>query len=297
MRKWHWMAVAVGALLLPASIHAAVIPFDPDGGGPDGAVQLGSMDFVQGSSLGENVLVGQEWTLFYHSSLGSMLDGNANVINGTGLNTNYEITVTAAVSVVTTFFDGNNIAFQRAANPSTNFFRLYYDTNLNSDPLAGTGFNDGTLILDSAARSDLVGFFNFSTGGPQLLDQFNADNWAGTLTRTGIGAFATSAEVSFFDPNFFTGVGDELLDLVFANSSQITPFRETDPSEQFWDGSGFVSSDVGAINGVNGPDVLVQADANGSFEPVPEPASVVLWGLGAGLIAAVQFRRRRNANA
>jgi hypothetical protein len=281
MRK-RFEIVAVMSMLAAGawSASAAVIPFDPDGGGPDGTVQLGSMDFTQGSSLGENVLVGQEWTLYYQSSLGSLLDGSASVIVGTGLNVNYEITVVAAVDVVTTFFDGNNIQFQRAVTPGVNFFRLYYDTSLNADPLAGTGFNDGTLILDSSARTDLVGFFNFTSGGPAVLDQFSADDWGGTLTRVGIGAFSTSAEVTSFDASFFPGLGDELLDLVFANSSQILPFRETDPSYQFWDGSGFVPSDVGAVNGVDGPDVIVQADANGSFEPVPEPASERVRCLG-----------------
>lgn len=298
----HWQKVLLTAGLLALivpSARAAVIPFDPDGAGGDGAVSLGSMDFVQGNSLSEDVLlggVGNVWTLYYQSSLGSLVDGIGNVIGGTGLNVDYQITAVAAIQVRTTFANANgNIAFEIVNNPATNFFRMYYDTNVNSNALAGTGFNDGTLILDAAANSDLIGFFNFTASGVGLLDQFNADNWAGTLTRTGIGAFSASADVTYFDPNFFTGTGDELVDLVFANTSEILPFRETDPSRQFWDGAAFVATDIGAFNGVSGPDAVLQADLNASFQPVPEPTSVVLWGLGAGLMVAVRLRRRKVA--
>jgi hypothetical protein len=277
--------------------RAAVIPFDPDGGGADGTVNLGSMDFVQGSSLSEDVLlggVGHRWTIYYQSSVGTLLDGSATVIAGLGLNSSYQITGVAAIEVVTTALTANSIAFEIAPNPSVNFFRMYYDTNLNANPLAGTGFNDGTLIMDSTANSDLVGFFNFTTGSGNL-DQFNANNWPGVVTRFGIGAFSASAEITYYDPNFFVGVGDEEVDFVFANTSEILPFRETDPSQQFWDGAAFVPTQIGSVNGVDGPDTILQADLNASFEPVPEPASIVLWGLGAGLIAAVRFRKRKVA--
>lgn len=296
----HWQKVLLTAgllALMTPTARAAVIPFDPDGAGGDSAVNLGSMDFVQGNSLSEDVLlggVGHTWTLYYQSTLGSMLDGSASIINGTTLNTNYQITAVAAVQVRTTFLSANSVAFEIAPNPSVNFFRMYYDTNLNSNALAGTGFNDGTLILDSTVNSDLSGFFNFTAGFGNL-DQFNANNWPGVTTRNGIGAFAASAEVTYFDPNFFIGIGDELVDIVFANSSEIVPFRETDPSQQFWDGTNFVATNIGSVNGVDGPDTILQADLNASFEPVPEPASIVLWGLGAGLVAAARLRRRKQA--
>jgi hypothetical protein len=292
------MLAAFGFLTWTASaLQAAVIPFDPDGGGASGTVQLGSLDFVQGNSLGEDVLlggVGHEWNLYYQSNLGSLLDGNANVITGTGLNADFQITVVAGITVRTTFLDGTNLRFELAPNPTTSFIRLYYDTNLNANPLAGTGFMDGTLILDATVNGDLQGFFNFTATGVANLDSFNANDWPGTLTRTGIGAFSTSAEVTYANTDFFNGTADELPALVFANSSQILPYRETDPSRQFWDGSGFVTTEVGAVNGVSGPDVLAQADANGSFEPVPEPTSLALWAMGTGMVAAVQWKRKRS---
>lgn len=283
---------------LVSSARADIIPFDPDGGGPDGSYLIGSMDFLQGNSLSEDVTlggVGHTWTLYYQSSLGSLVDGGGNVITGTGLNVNYQITAVAAVTVQTTFLGAGTIQFELAPVQSVNFFRMYYDSSLNANALAGTGFNDGTLILDSTVNSDLIGFFTFTAAAPSALDQFNANNWPGVLTRSGIGAFSASASAGYQDNAFFTGADD--IELVFANTSEIVPFRETDPSQQFWDGAAFVATNIGATNGINGPDVILQADLNGSFKPVPEPASMVLWTLGAGLVGVIHYRRRNKASA
>lgn len=297
--RMHKVLLATGLLAAVASsARADIIPFDPDGLGSDGTYLIGSMDFLQGNSLSEDVLlggVGHTWTLYYQSSLGSLVDGGGNIITGTGLNTAYQITAVAAVDVVTTFISASSISFELAAAPSVNFFRMYWDAALNADPLAGTGFNDGTLILDSTVNSDMLGFFTFTAAAPSALDQFGTNNWPGTLTRSGIGAFSASANSSFSDDDFFVGAED--IELVFANTSEIVPFRETNPSFLFWDGGAFVPTTVGAINGTSGPDVILQADLNSSFRAVPEPASVVLWTLGLATMGVVQLRRRNKASA
>ena len=298
--KWQSKIYALAVIVLLANqVKADIINFDPDGQGGQGAYSVGSFDFLQGNSLSEDVLlggVGHEWTLYYQASLGSLVNPSGNVITGTGLNSSYQITAVAAITVRTTGLDLSGLTFERAANPTTNFMRLYYDTNLNSNALTGAGYNDGTLILDSLAETDMAGFFFFTTANAGALDQFNVNNWAGVNTRGGIGSFSVGADITYANSDFFqVNNPNESFDLLFANTSEIVPFRQTDPSQQFWDGSGFVATNIGSFNGVTGPDVLVQADANASFSVVPEASSFIMGGLGASLLAAIGFKRRKTA--
>lgn len=49
----------------------------------------------------------------------------------------------------------------------SNFFRVYYDAVANSDDLAGTGFDDGTLILEGVLEeANAASFSNFRVGDP-----------------------------------------------------------------------------------------------------------------------------------
>ena len=74
----------------------------------------------------------------------------------------------------------------------------------------------------------------------------------------------------------------------FTNATLIDPYKQIDPSRLF----GGYAPNLGTINGLTGTDFIFQADANGSFvRTVPEPASLVL--LGVGLAAAGAFSRRR----
>lgn len=285
-------------LFLTRTATADIIQFDPDGVGGGGTYSVGSFDFLQGNSLSEDVILGgagHEWTLYFQASLGSLVNGSGGVIAGTGVNSSYEITAVAAISVRTIGLSPGSLAFERAANPAVNFMRLYYDSNVNANPLAGTGYNDGTLILDSSAETDLAGFFLFTSMNAGALDQFNTNNWPGISTVGGIGAFSSSADISYADSNFFVGGPSSLVDFIFANTSEIVPFRQTDPSVQFWNGSSFVTSTIGTLNGISGPDVILQADANASFTVVPEASSMMLAGLGAVFASAIAWKRRRQS--
>lgn len=297
--KTGFRIVAVVAMLLVGTGQSAkgAFMFDPDGGSGGGSYEVGSFDFAPGNALSYNFALGDTWTLYYQASLGSLVNTAGSVIAGTGLNANYEITAVAGISVQTVLTSDNSIFFALDPNGSTNFLQLYYDNNVNANPLAGTGYNDGTLIMDAAAGADLQGVFSVFSDLVVPLDQFGPNNWAGILSGVGIGAFATSADVTYYNTDFFQLGDQEFLSKMFVNSSQVTPYRQTNPSEQFWDGTGFIDTDVGQINIFDGPSALTQADANASFQVdvVPEASSLALLGLAA--VCGIGIRKFRSRNA
>jgi hypothetical protein len=130
-----------------------------------------------------------------------------------------------------------------------------------------------------------------------LLDQFLTDNWSWQQTLEGEGATTLSADITFQNYDFVkTDVTGLVFDLDF-NTSNILPFSETNPSLSYWNGTSFGVPSLGGVNGVDGPDIIFQADANNSFntlKEVPEPKTVLLFALGL-LLLAVSNRRRQAA--
>ena len=195
---------------------------------------------------------------------------------------------------------------------TANFFELYYDASSNSDMLAGTGFNDGTKILsgtiDSAAASPGFGTANLLTDLTQsILDQFSGNDYPG-LTTVGVdGNIKLKLTPTFRNSAFFI---DPITTVTMTASSQINlPFGQQNPSGCFVQapggvapnlgGAGFSTSTVGcgntigSFNGVDGPNIMFQSDANVAISSVPEPTTLAL--LGGALLAVGAIRRSRKS--
>ncbi len=294
--KRHRLALAL-ALALPGlnSYGGTPISFDPDGGGAQGAVEVGSFDWAPGSVLvgaqegaaGPVIPLSPDTTTlaqgYGHGALIGAHDNAGDPTNLDGLNASYQITYTVSNGVVIdTNATGSEVLFD--LDPvSGNFFQILYDDVLNASSLSGAGYSDGQVIL-SGQLVELSGNFTTPNAPLEVMDQStNGDDWAGTQTIVGEGAQQIAVLVQFVDKDFFVSGLDTGSILPF-NNSQVLAFRETNPSEAFDVDAASVAptllSDVGAVNGFSGPHMLLQSDPNNSFTYLPPEMACRVTGGG-----------------
>jgi len=272
-------------------VTTAPITFDPQGTGGANGILLGGFDWAVNSILNEDAVPAPadgptSFQAYFHSALQGATDPQGDPTGIPGLNTDFEITSIAGVKVRALVTGGTHIETQTIC-PDTdppyttlvcpdpvedvgqNFLRFYIDDTIDSNALTGDGYADGTLMLSGqlvVVRSvDDVMF-----DPTPLLDEYNADDWGGTTTVTSDGAQQLFILVQEVNPDYFPDLKPG--SLVHYTTETVLSYKEVNPSRALdtFDGTstGTTSSDVGNINGINGPDFLEQVDPNNSFTPL-----------------------------
>lgn len=329
MQRGFTVGLLALALTAGFATSARAVLVDLDGAGGAGAIDIGSFDWAQTSFAAQN---GVAAIAAFQTSGGTCPAGSCNFtvytmatlsatftpgnVNNTpsGLGTTYEITMIAGFTESVTGVLGGNLATFSSV-PGTAFLQIYYDTALNANALTGSGFNDGTLILNSTSVGSAAGNFQVTNTTPVLLDQSSNGNQYGPSTAPAACVVGTDqctvtgngsqGNIAFggitVDPNFFLQALN--FGITFANISQGLPFVSVDPADCYAnttatqcntvhvDGlmsanvagaTGFVPN-IGNTNGlfsVGVTDFIAQTDFNSPISAVPEPASFLLFGFG-----------------
>jgi len=295
------VAAALGGSV--AANAASTIQFDMNGAAPGGVISVNTFDWLPDNALAVNsinnagLIQGTPFNVFAQAKLGSFVTpGNIAVLPSVG-----EFTFRASFSEVAS---GGTTSAGLVALPGGTL-QIFFDPTGNSNQLAGTGYNDGTMILQGSIVSGTGAFVDFTRLNPALfpvsaLDQSpNGNQHVGVSTDQGNGSNTLQINVSFADPNFFkTNITSLTIDAQDTGNLAV-PFAQADPAFLV-DGNAPKYGNIGGslINGQCGAtqgtcDFQFQTDNATSFNTTPEPASVALVALGLLGLGGLAKKRSR----
>ena len=260
----------------------------------------GNDNAVDGAGLGAVLPVGLTIHDLYQANLGSVqaLDTSNLFSNGAGgkfFTFVAKFTETVVASVVVPISGG----FQFINNFSVNgggTFKMCAKSAIGGN-LSGVGFGcAGNGILSGridGGDSSQTATFKGASPFVQLDQAGGSNDWPGVTTIPTIGTADLVATIGFVDANYFPDL--RIGNKIAVNSSLVTPYKQVDPSRRF--STGLVTDDtatnIGAVNGVSGPNFIFAADANSSFD-APEPGALALGGIALAGLALMRSRRKQS---
>jgi hypothetical protein len=332
------LAAALAAVIVASPVFAGnvVVSFDSNGkagGAGSNTFSFDNLDEAPGNALAINALPlatapnTNTFNTLYQATVSNFLLNGKGVV-GSGLNSGYEVTVVAKFSETGSGSGATGVFTVNGATSRSdaNFFEVYLDTAKNANNLAGTGFNDGKLILSGFITAGSSTFTQTSAPGVfSALDQFGANNYPGITSVKGLGGIDITATADFVNTNYFLNlnVGEQVT--VDTNGSNNTPFNKVDPSARWVDAtntgtgsgpaplvggvginSGASGAKIPGDNGLTPPngvppttgtkDFQFQDDSSSTFAAataVPEPSTMALLMAGVGSAGLARLVRRR----
>ena len=312
---------------LESRLLLTTLSFDPDGalGGFGTLTDVETFDLLPASSYSVNGMTGiQNWiltndpvigdgvprefgtTLYGHAKVGTILQTGG----GTVLPAGQELTVVTRVKEEITTVAGSTSVLS-VVDDDSNFVELYFDSSADSNLTAGTGFNNGTLILKGIVRAGTSTFTQTSQNAGAL-DQFPSanpldDNYPDVDSVRGLGSTQfTQIELVYVDPAFFKDPLGLIVPGTFA-SDVANPHENSNPSDAFVTqmnanplvapvgsgpaatsfsiGLGAAGIGIGEVNGqfgpgfiplpgLGGPDTMFETDARAPFSVLQPDAKI-----------------------
>jgi hypothetical protein len=227
---------------------------------------------VTGFNAGMNIGDTSIFTLEYFATAISVSQLGGGILIGPNLS-NYEYTIHAQVQEQATCIQASGgictlAQFEVLDGADPNFFRIYYDTGLDANQVAGTGFTNGTLIIEGFVDTpQIAGIFQVTNNG---LGGTGSNSLLGTVTYT---------NNDFVNPDLIgTNFGSQI-----NFGTNVTNW--TAPTG---------TPSVGGINCTDGSVLCLQADGNQTFTSaeIPEPSALALLGLGLLGMMGISARRK-----
>jgi hypothetical protein len=320
--------VFIAALLLITASNASALLVDVDGDGNNATgtqYDITKWDWAPSTSVAQGangIQAGDTFDLFTFGTISSLFNGTTNL--GTAENifgAGKEVTFVTGFTENVISVAGTPGVVETAAftAQSGGFFEVYLDdinadTDLFSDGLAGSGFNDGTLLFSGTITGGTGAFTTFfenpvpldavDGGTDGVIDDASAENAFGNtpggigtqLSVTGNGGSTIKTLVKFdhFNPLYFTDIVAPLFYKFTTQTQNNLPFSQVDPSNQYWDGSALQNVAIGLVNGAPDPgkDVIFETDASTTDAgTIPEPTTFLLFGIGLLGFAGVARRK------
>lgn len=273
----------------PAAAFPTLVQFDPNAGGSYSIQGINEFDWSSsGSAVVEQTIVASsvagattydeflagavtgDWvqlSVHAQATLRSFDDTAGNEIADFGLGSTYEVTGTLDITETAIF--RNDLGFDELIfTDAAGTFAYYLDSTPDAVVTTGAGFADG----DAGADPFLYGSVVAATGG------FDRGTGSSFLTSTIDGY---NSDVIEADPLSNQPLVGSTFD------TTLTLFHSGDMIE--------VGGEIGGLTPrytVEADDIILNADANSQFSAIPEPGTMVLFGIGLLSLAGTARRKR-----